>query len=183
VQGNWPCFLYPALAILAADVFRSEGKAYWLSRCAAPLAAILLLLVYAQAQFALLPLRKDPVARILGRDFQPAAQIAAAMAKVGLADAILTTDYETTAWLRFTQPGLKVVQLNEAQRYPDAPAPDAALLNGRLIYLASMQRDQHQLVQRDFAALGLPSQIQAPGGLYRLYAVARPKSSSIGKMP
>jgi 4-amino-4-deoxy-L-arabinose transferase-like glycosyltransferase len=183
VQGNWPCFLYPALAILAADAFRAEGRARWLSLCAAPLALLLLLLVYAQAQFAVLPLRKDPAARILGRDFYPAAQVAAALSRAGLADAILTTDYETTAWLRFTQPGLKVVQVNEPQRYFDAPAPNAKLLKGRLIYLVDLKRDQHQLVQRDFAHMGFPTQIQAPGALYMLYPVARPKSSSIGKMP
>ncbi|HEX2759964.1 MAG TPA: glycosyltransferase family 39 protein, partial [Rhizomicrobium sp.] len=71
VQGNWPCFLFPALAILAADAFATTGKARWLSFAAAPLAALLLLLIYAQAQFGIFPLKKDPLARILGRDFRP----------------------------------------------------------------------------------------------------------------
>ena len=57
-------------------------------------------------------------------------QVATALIQAHLADAILTTDYETTAWLRFTQPGLKVIQVNEPQRYPDAPPPPAALLKG-----------------------------------------------------
>jgi len=183
VQGNWPCFLYPALAILAADAFATEG--FWRkpSMIAAPLALVLLLAVDAQALFAPLPLRKDPLARILGRDFMPIGTVAGAMVRAHLADAILTTDYETTAWLRFTQPGVAVVQLNEPQRYETAPTAPPALLNGRLLYLAEFRRDQHQLVQRSFAAMGFPTQLQTPSSLYMIYPVARPKSSLLGRMP
>jgi 4-amino-4-deoxy-L-arabinose transferase-like glycosyltransferase len=186
VQGNWPCFIYPALAILAAGAFAAAGDgSVWrkVSMIAAPLAAVMLLAFYAQALFAPVPLRKDPLARMLGRDFQPIAEVAAAMVKAHLADAILTTDYETTAWLRFTQPGLKVIQVNEPQRYDGAPAPSPALLNGRLMYLAEMRRDQHQLVQQSFAYTGFPTQLQTPSSLYMLYPVGRPKSSMIGRMP
>src|SRR3984957_2260057 len=152
VQGNWPCFLYPALAILAADAFavpasNSEGhkKSGWwrrISMIAAPLAAVFLLAAYAQALYAPLALRKDPVARLLGRDFAPIGEVAAALVKAHLAGAVLTTDYETTAWLRFTQPTVPVIQVNEAERYGDAPAPPASLLQGRLVYLAEFRRDQ-----------------------------------------
>ncbi|HVV29183.1 MAG TPA: glycosyltransferase family 39 protein [Rhizomicrobium sp.] len=183
VQGNWPCFLYPALAILAADAFATEGAWRKVSFVAAPLAAVLLLAVYVQALAAPVPIRKDPLARILGRDFRPVADVTGAMARAHLADAILTTDYETTAWLRFTQPGLKVVQVNEPRRYPQAPAADKRLLSGRLLYLAELRRDQHQLVQQSFGYMGFPTQMQAPGALYMLYPVGRPKVSSLGKMP
>ena len=47
VQGNWPCFLYPALSILAADAFAATGRLAQGSIVAAPLAAALLLAVYA----------------------------------------------------------------------------------------------------------------------------------------
>jgi 4-amino-4-deoxy-L-arabinose transferase-like glycosyltransferase len=182
-QGNWPCFLYPALAILAADAFATQGIWRKPSMIAAPLALVLLLAVDAQASFAPLPLRKDPLARILGRDFAPIGSVAAAMVRAHLADAILTTDYETTAWLRFAQPGVAVVQINEPQRYETAATAPAALLNGRLLYLAEFRRDQHQLVQRSFAVMGFPTQLQTPSSLYMIYPVARPKSSSLGKMP
>ncbi|HKB96515.1 MAG TPA: hypothetical protein VKB94_06665, partial [Rhizomicrobium sp.] len=109
--------------------------------------------------------------------------VAATLVKAHLADAILTTDYETTAWLRFNQPGVQVVQLNEPQRYPDVPAADARLLNRPLIYLTEFRRDQHQLVQKFFAYTGFPTQLQAPSSLYMVYPVGRPKSSPIGKMP
>lgn len=192
VQGNWPCFLYPVLAILAADAFaapvpgsQARGHGFWrkISMVAAPLAAVFVLAAYAQALIGPLHMRKDPVARLLGRDFQPIGQVAAALVKAHLADAIVTTDYETTAWLRFNQPGVKVIQINEAQRYPDAPPAPAALLQGRLIYLAEFRRDQHQLVQQSFAYAGFPTQMQTPSSLYMLYPVGRPKSSQIGRMP
>jgi 4-amino-4-deoxy-L-arabinose transferase-like glycosyltransferase len=184
VQGNWPCFLFPALCVLAAAAFSLEGWKRWVSVLAAPLAALLLLTVYAQALFQPLHLRKDPLARILGRHFAPVGEVAAAMVRARLADAILTSDYETTAWLRWSHPDLKVVQVNEQQRYPQAPPAPAALLSGRLIYLAELRRDQHPLVQRDFAYLGFPTQLQTPTSLYMLYPVGRPKTAApLGKMP
>ena len=197
VQGNWPCFLYPALAILAADAFAVQGPWRRCSMIAAPLAGVFLLAGYAQALVAPLALQKDPVARLLGRDFAPIGEVAAALVKAHLADAVLTTDYETTARLRFTQPGVRVIQVTEPERYPDAPSPPPALLRARLVYLAELRRDQHQLVQRDFAYMGFPTQLQssagfymghavelqAPVSLYMLYPVGRPKSSQIGKMP
>ena len=116
----------------------------------------MLLALYAQAAFP----RCFRCARIRWRASWAATlrrigAVAAALVQAHLADAILTTDYETTAWLRFTQPGLKVMQVNEPQRYPDAPAPPPALLKGRLIYLAELRRDQHPLVQQSFAYTGL----------------------------
>ena len=185
VQGNWPCFLYPALAILAAGSFATRafgttGWRRWLSCAAAPVAALLLLLTYAQAGWGVVPLKKDPLARILGRDFVPIGQVAAALVKAHLADAILTTDYETTAWLRFQQPGLKVVQVNEPWRYPDAPSAGGLQ---KPVYLAELRRDQHHLAQQQFAYFGFPTQMQTAGGLYMLYPAARPKTLLIGKMP
>ena len=207
VQGNWPCFLYPALAILAAGAFAppassSEGdqkNGWWrrISMVAAPTAAVFVLVAYAQALFAPLLMPKDPVARLLGRDFMPAGDVATALVKAHLADAILTTDYETTAWLRFTEPGIKVIQVTEPERYGDAPPPPPDLLRGRLIYLAEFRRDQHSLIQAYFGYTGFPTQLQsrqgfymgravalqAPVSFYMIYPVARPKSSQIGKMP
>lgn len=183
VQGNWPCFLFPALAILAADGFGQTGAWRKVSVWAAPVALVLLLTVYLQAVFGFLPLKKDPLARILGREFAPIGDVVAALVRTHLADAVLTTDYETTAWLRFNHPDIKVVQVNEPQRYPQAPAADAALLQRPLIYLAEFRRDQHQLVQGLFAYTGFPTQLQTPSSLYMVYPVGRPKSSPIGKMP
>ena len=184
IQGNWPCFLYPALAILAADAFRTEGKSRWLSFAAAPLAALLLLVTYNQAaRWYPIPLNNDPLARLLGRNFAPVGDVVGAISKARLADAILTTDYQTTAWLRFNQPQVKVIQVTEPQRYPQAPAADAKLLQGRLFYLAELRRDRHREVRSSFGYTGFPTQLQGPGTLYVLYPVGKPRSSKIGKMP
>ncbi len=181
VQGNWPCFLYPALCILAARAYAVTGWWRWVCFAAAPVAALLLLLTYAQAGWRVIPLKKDPLARILGRDFAPIAEVAGVMVKAHMFDAILTTDYETTAWLRFTQPGLKVVQVNQPQRYRDAPAAKDLK---RPVYLVEFRRDQHPLIQQQFGYLGFPTQLQSPsGGLYMLYPAGKPKQPLIGKMP
>ena len=123
------------------------------------------------------------MARILGREFAPIGEVVAALVKAHLAEAMLTTDYETTAWLRFNQPDIQVVQVNEPQRYPQAPSADTRLLQRPLIYLAELRRDQHQLVQKLFAYTGFPTQLQTPSSLYMVYPVGRPKSSFTGKMP
>jgi hypothetical protein len=183
VQGNWPCFVFPMLSVLAAAAFHTQGRWRWIALPSLPLAGLLLVLVYAQAGWSVIPLGNDPLARVLGRQFRPVATVAAALSRAHLADAILTTDYETTAWLRFQEPSLRVIQVNEARRYPDAPAPSAALLKGRLIYLTSLKRDRHKLLERDFAYTGFPTQIQGSGAPYMLYPVGKPKRLSIGKMP
>ncbi|MCP5411705.1 MAG: glycosyltransferase family 39 protein [Alphaproteobacteria bacterium] len=185
VQGNWPCFLYPMLSVLAAAAFSLQGARWrrWLSLAALPLAALLLLAAYAQAGWGVVPIPNDPAARILGRQFRPVATVAAALSQAHLADAIVTTDYETTAWLRFYEPAVKVIQVNEPWRYPQAPAPSEALLKGRLIYLASFKRDQHHLVEKYFAYTGFPTQIQGAGQPYMLYPMGKPKHFDFGKMP
>jgi hypothetical protein len=148
-----------------------------------PVAVVMLIAVYLQAQFGLVPLKRDPLARILGREFAPIAEVVAALVKTHLAQGVLTSDYETTAWLRFNQPDIRVIQVNEPQRYPHAPPADAQLLQRPLIYLTELRRDQHLLVQKSFAYTGFPTQLQTPSSLYMVYPVGRPKSSQIGKMP
>ena len=185
VQGNWPCFLYPVLAILAAGAFNIEsGTARrWLSLAAAPLAALLLALVYTQALWSWLPIRNDPLPRLLGRGFP---EIAAVIAKARLAAAIVTTDYETTAWLRFYQPSLKVIEIDEPRRYPDAPAPDAALLRRPLLYVVEKKRVRGDLIGRYFRIAelaALTSTKSTPPETYELFAVGGAKASGFGKMP
>jgi 4-amino-4-deoxy-L-arabinose transferase-like glycosyltransferase len=184
VQGNWPCFLFPALAILAADAFATTGKARWLSFAAAPLAALLVLLTYAQAQFGVIALKKDPLARILGRDFKPVGDVVEALARTRIAGAIVTTDYETTAWLRFNHPSVKVVQMHEPQRYLWAPAAGPQLLKaGHLYYLVQDRRDRHRSLEPFFASVGFPNELQTPAAVYRLYRLGQPKSSQLGRVP
>jgi 4-amino-4-deoxy-L-arabinose transferase-like glycosyltransferase len=187
VQGNWPCFLYPVLAILAAGAFRPDGgKTWrWISLAAAPLAALLLALLYSQALLGWLPWKNDPLPRLLGRGFAP---LARSIATAGIAEAIVTTDYETTAWLRFYQPGLKVIEIDEPRRYPDAAAPGRALLQMPLIYLVEKKRIRGDLIARYFRVAELTAAMNLSTGLgpqqtYELFALAGAKTPPFGKMP
>jgi len=141
VQGNWPCFLMPIVAVFAADAFSRAPR--WLSWPAAPLAGVMLLALYLQAAIGIVPLKNDPVARLLARDFPAAARSLAATLPDGV---VLTTDYETTALLRYYQPQLPVVQLGEAWRYDWALAASPALLDKPLVYFAETRRDRSDLV-------------------------------------
>ena len=132
VQGNWPCFLYPMLAVAAALAPPTR-----LRRTAAPVAALMLLLAYAQVHFDVISLgRRDPASRLLGFGVAKAVQAAERQQPV----AVLTTDYETTAWFSFYG-DVPVFQVNEPERgLGGHPAP------GRKLYVAETTRDRHALV-------------------------------------
>jgi hypothetical protein len=103
-------------------------------RPAVPVAAVLLAACYVQVFFGILPLgRKDPGSRLLGYGM---AEVARALEARHPA-AILTTDYETTAWLRFYG-RVPVVQVNEPER-----GLGGALTGGHFLYVA--ERDRHAL--------------------------------------
>jgi 4-amino-4-deoxy-L-arabinose transferase-like glycosyltransferase len=187
VQGNWPCFLFPILAILAADAF-SAGRDWrgWCSRLAMPVAGLILLLAYAQAATGFLPLAHDPLARLLGVGVkQMAGQVRAAMQATG-ARAVLTSDYETTAWLRFYAPGLAVIAVEQPNRYLDAPA--VSLDAGPWLYVADKSRAQNGTVIGNFAVVSEHADLaRARNGMviatYNLWQLNHPQSSTQGKKP
>ena len=189
VQGNWPCFLYPAFCILAVSDFGDSGWRKWCSRLAAPLAALFLILTYAQALTGFIPLgARDPLARLTGTGFKAVADSLAGAAKTAHAGAILTTDYETTAWLRFYEPSLKVIQLNETNRYPNAPMPSAALTQRPLLYFVTSKRDESAEVRKYFSSLSPVTQLSiGRDGVelerYVLYLAEAPKAPITGRMP
>ena len=61
VQGNWPCYLYPALTVAAVMALRRAWSGWWAplargaARLAIPVAAVLLIAGYAQALLGVLP--------------------------------------------------------------------------------------------------------------------------------
>ncbi|HEY0104807.1 MAG TPA: glycosyltransferase family 39 protein [Rhizomicrobium sp.] len=160
IQGNWPSFLYPALAIAAAQAFAQRDWPGWRAAiwrvarpAAVPVAALLLLAVYAQAVFGVVPFgRGDPLARLLAVGIDDvAAAIDAAERRTGAA-ALVTTDYESTAWYAFyLRPRLPLIQATDAFRYPDAAVPDAALLSKPLLYVAEKKLDRHGELTASFA--------------------------------
>jgi hypothetical protein len=189
VQGNWPSFLFPMFAILIAASFGQGGPwLRWSARLAMPLAGLMLLLVYAQAVTGFLPLSGDPLARLLGRGFRPVADSLPAAARADHAGAVLTTDYETTAWLRFYEPGLAVIHVGEPWRYPNAPSPPLDLLAGPLLYVTEQRRDHHAMLE-DYFRTVLPVtalQIKRNGvelSTYAIYRVEGNKDAVPSKMP
>jgi 4-amino-4-deoxy-L-arabinose transferase-like glycosyltransferase len=144
VQGNWPSFIYPALVLLAVSTVVEQRHAMrhlLLTKgslnLAVPAALAILLVVYAQAFFGILPLGEgDPIARMMGVGFRPVAVQIAEVAREDGAVAIATTKYATTAWLAFYRASpIPIVQLNEDNRFLSSPRATAGMLRGPLLYV------------------------------------------------
>ena len=187
VQGNWPCFLYPAFAVAAADAMRGDWNgrlAAWAPRLAIPVAGTLLVLCYVQAFFAVLPMgRSDPFARLLGFGISEVARTVEARG----ASAILTTDYESTSWLAFYG-NLPVVQLNEENRWLIAPSPAPDLLNRPLLYVTNLKRDRHDLVATRFRQVALQGFVDrtrngTPVERYLIYRVSGSRGRAADRTP
>ena len=184
VQGNWPAFLYPMLAILAADAFApGPGWRGWCSRLALPVAAVILLLAYAQAATGFIPLKRDPSARLLGVGMRETAQTVGALMRETGAKAIITSDYETTAWLRFYQPALPVVAVDQPNRYLEAPI--VQFKSGPLLYFADQAHMFDVAFMESFARMRpLPDIFRGHGaGRYWAYLVDQPETVIQGKSP
>jgi len=189
VQGNWPCFVYPAFAILAVSAFGGKGWRKWCTRLAVPMAVVFLFAAYTQALTGIFPLgARDPLARLLGTGFKPVADSVADTVRHNAAKAVLTTDYESTAWLRFYDPDLKVIQLGEPWRYPNAPMPSAELARGPLLYFVEQRRDQSAQVRNYFSSVLLATQLRISRSgqelaLYQIYLAEQQKAPMTGRMP
>ena len=180
VQGNWTSFLCPAIASLAA----SGSWQSWCARLALPLAGLMLAVLYGQALLELAPRNREPVARVLGAGFPELADDIARGSSSEDGPTIVTTDYQTTAWLRFYQPQMPVVQVGETFRYPWGSAP---VLTAPLYYLTEDKRDETSSLKPyfDIAAPRLVDTMRAgyPVSHYRLYPLSAPKGALPGKMP
>jgi 4-amino-4-deoxy-L-arabinose transferase-like glycosyltransferase len=194
VQGNWPSFLYPAFAILAVEAASADWRG-WKERvmrvcrvAAIPVASLMLVFLYAQAIFDVVPRgRADPFGRLLGFGLPQMADDITLRAETMQAGAVLTTDYETAAWLKFYLPSLPMIDLGEDYRWADAPVPSASLLAKPLLYVALPKRDLHAAVAKHFAKVELCGQTtRARDGItietYFLYCVERSKGPA-GRLP
>ena len=183
VQGNWPAFLYPMLAVLAADAFGHDGKG-WASRLALPVAGVVLIAAYLQAATGLLPLKGDPLARLLGVGMRDAAGELALVKEQKGADAILASDYEMTAWLRFYAPSLRVIAVDQPNRYLETPMVRAG--SGPLLYVADRETDRNLLA--DFGTVRqLPDLVRGRHARaiarYSLWQLDAPRRAIEGKTP
>lgn len=197
VQGNWPSFLYPALAIAAADAVTRTDWQGWAQRVfaisrrwAIPTAAVLLALLYVQGLTGIVPLgRKDPMQRLLAFGLPNMSKDIVREVSARRASAILTTDYAMTAWLRFYLPAdLPIIQIDEDWRWETAPSANLTTLEHPLIYIANVRRERTDIVKQQFASV-VPCGVftRARGNAliedYAAYCVRQPQKTAAGKIP
>jgi len=158
VQGNWPSFLYPAFAIVAAaaclKIAAGEGgRAMRISRIlASPVAAVMIVAIYAQALFGFVPIVREPVSRLIAVGMGRVVGDIETLRAQNHAAGILTTSYTLTGWFSFYIPAHPpVVQINERYRYLDQPAPSPSLFQGTLLYITELRNDQASLLTTRFA--------------------------------
>jgi len=181
VQGNWPSFLYPSLAMAAAAAcLRVQGAKrsllVRLSRHAAiPFAGVMIAAVYAQGLFDIVPVR-EPVSRLLAYNIAPVVRELEELRAQQHATAIATTSYTLAAWFSFYMPAsAPVVQLNERFRYLDQPQPSPSLLAGPLLYITEVRNDQSAQLAQHFEAIAPLTRIDRTrgGAIIDRYAVYR----------
>lgn len=192
VQGNWPSFTYPALAILAAMALQTPTNRLlaWSRMAALPAAGLILIFVYAQTAFGFLDWGiYDPVSRMTAIGLAPVADDIAALAEQGHAAAILTTDYVTTGWLSFyLHPHMPVVPVAQDERYLQAPRPAAKLLQQPLLFVTRNPRDGLADVAKHFAHITLQKTLaRARSGTvidrFYVYSVSGFDGAAIGRLP
>jgi 4-amino-4-deoxy-L-arabinose transferase-like glycosyltransferase len=156
VQGNWPSFLFPAFAILAASGAREtwRGMAPVMNavrRAAVPVAVLILAIVSLQAFFGLVKAR-DPIARLTGFGFPVIAEQVGTLARAQDAPAIVTGSYATTAWLAYYG-HLPVMQINEPFRWLSAPVADPHLFRGTLLFVTLHAQKTLPEIEAQFSAV------------------------------
>jgi hypothetical protein len=108
----------------------------------------------------------------------------AAEARRAGADAVLTGDYETTAWLRFYVPELPLIAVNQPDRYLGGPS--AMLAGGSYLYFRDMARPDTMTGQflhaEKFAEVARARQGRRIA-TYELWRLDAPKNPIQGRMP
>ncbi|HEV2563380.1 MAG TPA: glycosyltransferase family 39 protein [Rhizomicrobium sp.] len=195
VQGNWPSFIYPALAVLAAAMAVSSARRFSIlaiSRMLAlPVAFCVLLAVYAQILTGILPLtgRYDPVARILGVGIGPVADDIEKLATQRGAEAIVTTTYVTTGWLSFyLHPSIPIIQINEDYRWLQTPRADSNMLHAPLLYVTQNPQVELKDAAAHFASVKLEKILArrnrgAEVEKFYVYSLAGFHGAVIGRLP
>ncbi|MGB3044419.1 MAG: glycosyltransferase family 39 protein [Xanthobacteraceae bacterium] len=160
VEANWFSPIYPAFAIVAAVAAhvanwseRAKRTVRFSLRWAAPVGIAMFAALVIQADTGLLSgYRRDATVRSIGvgwRELAP--QIEAARARTG-AGCVLANDYGTTSWLMFYLPkGTCVLQTNQRIRWVNMPAPDAAMLRGKLLLVDEPKPDAEAKLAERFA--------------------------------
>jgi hypothetical protein len=196
VQGNWPSFLFPAFAILmvagATETWtnRFANRLVALSRVlAVPVAVVLLAVAYAQAFFAVAPIR-DPVSRLAAFGFPQVAGQIENIVREQHTGAIVTNNYTTTAWLDFyLKTKIPIVQVNEGYRWLSAPVAPAPLAGTPLLFVSTEPKNgsRPDIVKGFTVVQRLASIDRRRRGIliekYDVYAVSGWRGGVLGRIP
>jgi len=108
--------------------------------------------------------RRDASVRSVGVGWRELAQnIETVRAQTG-ATCVLTMDYGTTGWLKFYLPkGTCVAERVERIRWVNMPEPDAAALNGKLLFIDDINTP-HPELQQAFAKVERVAELQRHRG-------------------
>jgi 4-amino-4-deoxy-L-arabinose transferase-like glycosyltransferase len=193
VQGNWPSFVYPALAVLAASALQDASHnrlLSWSRVLALPVAGLILAFVYVQTAFGILSWgMHDPIARMTAVDISPVMDEIATLVARDRAGAILTTEYETTGWLSFyLHPHIPIVPVAQEERYPQAPRASVKLLQEPLLYVARKPIFGLPAVAVHFSKITLEKTLpRVRNGVvvekYYVYSVSGFHGAPIGRLP
>jgi len=158
VEGNWLGPIYPAFAIAAAlavekiDWHGAMRTLIDISRwLAVPLGVGLFVLAGLQAAFGVIPLHRDPLARLLGAGWPAlAADIEAMRIRLG-ARCLIVDNYGLASWLAFYLPQTPVVQINERLRWVNMPQPASTLFADRVLYVGDADIDATDMLRSNYA--------------------------------
>lgn len=195
VHPNWLCQIYPALAIAAAvAIEQGEWGSRWqrtvefLRRCAVPGSVAMVAIIVIHVHTGLFTgFGKDESARLVGIGFPDVARQVEQLRQRAGARCVLSSDYGLTSWLAFYLPrGSCVVQRNERIRWVNMPEPDAALLQGPLLYVDAKPADPTETaVFGEIETIGQIARTRSGVVVasYRIDRVAAPRGEVIDRSP
>jgi 4-amino-4-deoxy-L-arabinose transferase-like glycosyltransferase len=173
VEANWFAPVYPAFAVAAAVAAQfaqwTPSRQRLVDLCrrwAAPVGIVMFVGLVVQANTGVLSgYRRDATVRSVGVGWRElAAEIEAVRLRTG-ASCILAPDYGTTGWLSFYLPrGACVVQQAQRIRWVNMPAPDPALLAGKLLYVDELRPGGHPFLNAIFAEVTEVAQLTRKRG-------------------
>jgi 4-amino-4-deoxy-L-arabinose transferase-like glycosyltransferase len=158
VEGNWFGPIYPAFAIaaaLAVEKIEWHGAMRPLidisRRLAVPLGIGLFVVAGLQAAFGVVPLHRDPLARLLGAGWRNlATDIEDVRTRLG-ARCLIVDNYGLASWLAFYLPQTPVVQINERMRWVNMPEPPSALFADKVLYVGDANTDVTDALRANYA--------------------------------
>ena len=173
VEANWFAPVYPAFSIAAAVAAhqthwqaRAQAVADFCLRWASPVGIVMFAALIVQADTGVLSgYRRDATVRSVGVGWRElASQIEAVRQRVG-AGCVLAPDYGTTGWLAFYLPrGSCVLQPTQRIRWVNMPAPDPALLMGKLLYVDEARPFGQPYLQARFAVVEQVAELERKRG-------------------